>query len=267
MRRLWLKYDFDEAALKLKGKPPDPSNVLQTIDENTRAISIRDGKTVALFLRNAIPTDIQRRAYKDYKIVNDLPGNRVDAVGTIPLPRHRRRDGTWSPRWGVNEAVLRVLKERGVGYGILGYLARPYRKTRLTREKPELLNRNRILVDLVDDLYRKHLPAERVSQVAVLERFPHYRLWTTAFSSIYLAKNWQTNFHRDGNLRGARTVIMAMGRFTGGALVIARWRIGFALQPGDLLIFDAEELHGNLPFEGERLSAAFFCTRGICNCG
>jgi hypothetical protein len=48
---------------------------------------------------------------------------------------------------------------------------------------------------------------------------------------------------------------------------LPRWRIAFALQPGDLLLFDPQQLHGNLPFKGRRLSAAFFCARRIAKCG
>ena len=50
---------------------------------------------------------------------------------------------------------------------------------------------------------------------------------------------------------------MALGGFTGGELVFPRWRIMIAFKPGDLLLFDPQQLHGNLPFEGERLSAIF----------
>jgi len=35
----------------------------------------------------------------------------------------------------------------------------------------------------------------------------------------------------------------------------------------DLLLFDPQQLHGNLPFEGERLSAIFYCERRIAECG
>jgi hypothetical protein len=74
---------------------------------------------------------------------------------------------------------------------------------------------------------------------------------------IYAPTN-SSHFQRDENLKGAMTTITPMGDFTGGALVFARWRIAIPYKPGDVVLFDAEELHGNLPFEGERLSAAFY---------
>jgi hypothetical protein len=63
------------------------------------------------------------------------------------------------------------------------------------------------------------------------------------------------------------TAITPLGNFSRGALVLLRWRIAIPYKPGDLLLFDAEELHGNLPFEGERLSAAFYCSRHIADFG
>jgi len=70
-----------------------------------------------------------------------------------------------------------------------------------------------------------------------------------------------------GNLRGVMTALIAMGNFEGGALVLPRWWRAISLRPGDLLLFDPQNLHGNLPFQGERLSAAFYCERRIADCG
>jgi hypothetical protein len=55
------------------------------------------------------------------------------------------------------------------------------------------------------------------------------------------------------------TALMATGDFKGGHLVIPRWGIAIVLRPGDLLLFDAEELHGNLEMKSDRLSFAFYC--------
>jgi hypothetical protein len=63
------------------------------------------------------------------------------------------------------------------------------------------------------------------------------------------------------------TALMPMRNITNGELVLPRWRIALALKPGDLLLFDPQQLHGNLPFEAKRLSAAFFCAGGIVVCG
>jgi hypothetical protein len=264
MKIIWLKHDYLEAALKLKGKPPHRSNVRRTLREDSMLIS-PDGKIVALYLRDAIPLRLQKRAYKVLRHVDELPANRVPAVGTVSLPRGRRKDGTWSPRWGVNEKVLRVLRRRGVRTGIIGYL--PCHKTRLTKRHPEMLVRNKALIKLIDSLYLKYLRAFHDEQMDLLEKVRRCRLGNTAFTTLYVTKNWQTSCHRDGNLKGTMTAITTLGEFTGGALVLVRWSVAIPYQPGDVLFFDAEQLHGNLPFEGQRVSVTLYCARKILKCG
>jgi hypothetical protein len=261
---IWLKHDYQGAALKLKGKSPDPSHIRQSLYEDSKLIS-PDGSIVALFLRDVIPAPLHERAYKLLKRVDELPENRVTAVGTIPLPRRRKKDGTWSPRRGVNEKVLRVLKKQGVRSGIIGYL--PCHKTRLTKRHPEMLLRNEALIKIMDRLYAEHLPTFYGKQLGVVKKVPCYRLWNTVFTTVYITKNWQTCYHHDGNLKGVMSGIMSLGNFTGGELVLARWGVAIPYKPGDVLFFDAEQLHGNLPFEGKRLSAIFYCARRIADCG
>jgi hypothetical protein len=108
------------------------------------------------------------------------------------------------------------------------------------------------------------MPRCYTTQRTVVDQVPRWRLWDTVFTTIYIAKNFRTAYHRDtGNMRGVMSALMAMGRFTGGELILPRWRIAIAIMPGDLLLFDPQQLHGNLPFEGERLSAIFYCADGI----
>jgi hypothetical protein len=63
------------------------------------------------------------------------------------------------------------------------------------------------------------------------------------------------------------TALVPMGEFTDGGLVLPRYRIAIAFKPGDLLLFDPQEVHGNLPFTGKRLSLALYCARCIADCG
>ena len=101
-----------------------------------------------------------------------------------------------------------------------------------------------------------------------VEKAPNWRLWNTAFTSIHINKNLRSAYHVDsGNLKGVMSAMMPIGKFIGGELVLARWRIALAYKPGDLLLFNPQELHGNLPFEGERLSAIFYSAGGIAKCG
>ena len=265
MKTLLLKYDLKGQARRLKGKFPDASHVRETIKEDIKLIG-PDGTIVAVFLRDVIPSHLYKLAYELWSPVSEPPSNRAVAAGS-PSLRRLKSDGTLSKRRGIPRNVVKVLKAQGAAHGMIGYFdssGRHFRKTTLTRQYPEMLAGNRRLIHLVDGLYKKHLPTYYAKQRAVIETVPQWGLWQTVFSTIYIAKNFRTAFHLDtGNLPGM-SALMPMGKFTGGELVLPRWRIAFAFKPGDLLFFDSRQhLHGNLPFEGERLSAIFFCAGRI----
>ena len=257
MKTLRLTDDFKEEAARMKGKFPHPENANQILTEDTTVFS-PDGSPAAVFRRNVIPPFLRLRANELLKPVNGLVSNRATAMGTSSLARSVNKYGIPSPQRGVNENVLSVSPAR---QALLGW-DRPDHQTTLTREHPEMIDGNRAFIELVDSLYAKYLPEFYAKQLALVETVP-WRLWRTVFPALYVAKNFQTAYHRDGNLKGAMTAITPLGNFSGGDLVLLRWRIRIPYKPGDFLLFDAEELHGNLPFEGERLSVAFYCSRHI----
>ncbi len=194
----------------------------------------------------------------------------LSAVGAPSLPK-LKEDGTLSPRHGVPRNVLKVLETQGVRQGALGYFDatahKPCHKTPLTIRRPELLYRNKDLVKRVAKLYAKYAPVPYALQLAEVKKCPCLRLWKTAFTTLYAIKSLRCAYHYDsGNLRGVMSALMPMGHFTGGELVLPRWRRAIAFKPGDLLLFDPQQLHGNLPVTGERLSAILYCERRIALC-
>lgn len=74
----------------------------------------------------------------------------------------------------------------------------------------------------------------------------------------------RSGYHGDeSNLPGGMSALLSLGDFSGGQLVVPRWRIAFELMPGDLLLFDGLQLHGNLPIVGDRASLVLYCARGL----
>jgi hypothetical protein len=270
MKTHWLMHDYREATAALRGKYPAPSHADQTIDEDTVVIA-PDGSILAVLITQQISTALHKPAYLDWKSVNELPSNRATAIGSPSLPRCRV-DGTLSERRGVPKPVLEILKGQDVGQGTLGYLDatpdQPCHKSPLSIKRPEMLDRHARLIKRVDELYARHIPSLYRRQRAEVGKVPHWHLCDTVFTTIYIIKNLRTAYHTDtGNLRGVMSAMMPLGNFTGGELILARWRIAIALKPGDLLFFDPQQLHGNLPFDGERISAVFYCERRIADCG
>jgi Oxygenase domain of the 2OGFeDO superfamily len=255
MRSILLECDFETVASKLAGQFPHRSHADLMLDADAQLVSSKG--ICAVFLCGVIPPELHRLAFWLWQPVDGLLSNRATAVGTASLPRSTNRNGRTSPRSGVNERVLEVLEGR---QGILGYTGKPLRQTALTIEHSEMAEGNRRLIELVDRLYKKHAPHLYAKQAAALRSAPQVRFWETAFTTIYLAKNFRTAYHRDsGNLHGVFSALMPTGKFTGGELILPRWRIGIAFKPGDLLLFDPQQIHGNLPIQGERVSAAIYC--------
>lgn len=265
MKILAVKKDYLVEASRLRGKLPDRSHVDFTLDADTKVIA-PDGSITAVLICEAIPAALHKRAYELWKPINGLPSNRPTALGTKRLARSVSKSGVASPRTGVNAYVLKHLPART---GILGFRDLTCPRTALTLRHPEMIIGNRELTERIDAIYGKYMPHLYARQRSEIERADsRWRLWTTVFSTIYLAKNWQTGYHTDGgNMPGVMSALTPTGRFTGGELVLPRWRVAIAFRPGDLLLFDPQQVHGNLPISGERISAAFYCGGDISRCG
>jgi hypothetical protein len=82
--------------------------------------------------------------------------------------------------------------------------------------------------------------------------------------SIRIPARNASPYHADRrNLPGTMTALLSPGDFTGGQLLLARWRLAFDLRPGDLLLFDGLQPHSNLPIVGDRASLVLYCARGL----
>jgi hypothetical protein len=127
------------------------------------------------------------------------------------------------------------------------------------------------LIEFIDAEYRLQAPRIYARQKAEVWHVPNWRLWDTVFTTGYLIKKVEARYHADaGNLRGVLSVIMPLGNFRGGSLIIVRWGLRVDYTTGDLLYFNAKNLHGNLPVENSvgagRVAAIFYCEGRIGQC-
>lgn len=255
MQTLQMERDYIKEVGKLVGQFAAPSHADVTLDTDSRVVA-PDGDIIAVLLCQVVRSDLHKRAFELLKVVKDRPSHRASAMGTRSLPKSINLDGSPSPRTGVNKRVVDV---SGAYEGRLGW-DRSDHETKLTIENRELLFGNQSLIKQMDRLYREHLPLAYAQQARAIGRFPQCRLLETVFTSIYVGRNFRTAYHRDANnLAGARTCLFPTGNFAGGELVLPRFRIAFAFRPGDVLFFDPDQVHGNLPFTGERISMALYC--------
>lgn len=245
----------------------DPTHYDRRINQD--ALILVPGDTItALLLKDCFSARLLKDAYELSKLIHDMPDRRPKALGSKSMPRilNDGRVGTYD---ATPNSIVKILERDDVRQGVFGAVGatagrRPHLSS-LTREKPDFLNRLRPLIEEVNLLYAQLLPSPYQFQRREVKKAPaEFRLWHTAFSSAYMPVHLRSGYHGDeSNLRGGMSALLSLGDFTGGQLVVPRWRIAFELMPGDLLLFDGLQLHGNLPIAGDRASLVLYCARGL----
>ncbi len=96
----------------------------------------------------------------------------------------------------------------------------------------------------------------------------HWRMYDTAFTTLYVLKNAPTAIHKDtADALGTFGCMACLGGFEGNELVFPKYRIGVDYRPGDVILADVHEFHTNLPLlSGERVSCVFFVREGMNEC-
>jgi hypothetical protein len=234
-----------------------------------------DGSPLLRLVKHALDAPLVKRSYDVVRAVKGDPSNRPEIFGRGASMRRIRIDGELSPRVATPREVTAYVGGRADLVGFYKYRknavtgAPPCRATGWTRKKPLLLSLLAPLVVAVDEVYRVELPVAYARQKAYMDSVAdQWRLGNTVFSTLYAIKNLPTACHRDGfDFTGGFGVMSTFGDFDGGALVFPRYRVGVNYQPGDVLLADVHELHGNLPLiTGERVTAVFFARSGMDKC-
>ena len=245
----------------------DPRHATRRIDSNALILT-PGGRITALLLKNCFSEQLLRDPYELATLIHDMPDRRPKAVGSKSMPRILN-NGDLGTYIATPDSVVKILKRDDVRQGLFGAVGgtsgRPPHLSNLTRAKPEYLSRLRPLIEEVNRIYAKYLPSFYEFQRRELKKTSQeFRMWHTAFSSAYMPVHLRSGYHGDeSNLPGGMSALLSLGYFTGGQLVVPRWRIAFELIPGDLLLFDGLQLHGNLPVAGDRASLVLYCARGL----
>jgi hypothetical protein len=92
----------------------------------------------------------------------------------------------------------------------------------------------------------------------------------TPFTTVTINNTWPTAVHTDkGDLDAgfSNLTVLRRGSYTGGVFVFPRYRIGFDLHDGDLILMNAHEWHGNTQIVcatcGEKLNGYHECERTV----
>jgi hypothetical protein len=254
--QLSLNDDFNWLQREMRGQLPGPQHVKHPVgDEDTKVLA-PDGSVVLVYLKQVITPVLYKKAMRYWwPAATQELSNRFSATAKKPTLQNKRLR--------IPKAVLKTMKSR---QALMGYTVNREvcSQTPLSKAQPELLNHNKVLIKFIAGLYKKHLPELYAWQMAQVEGKPH--LFDTPYTTVYAVKSLQAALHPDmRNLIGSMSVIMPMGEFEGGELVLIRYLMKVNYKPGDLLFFNASLFHGNLDIQGIRMSMVAYTDRGIVN--
>ncbi|MBZ5645337.1 MAG: hypothetical protein LAO19_21460 [Acidobacteriia bacterium] len=249
MKLLQLSHDDKQGALQLKGTYANETHYDHVVDDDTVVLT-PNGDVLAVLVAGVISPRARRGTYIHLRTIYGMPSNRATAVYRgSSLPRIRKRDGSLSRTREVPHSILALLHRKGVRADVLGYLdATPrIRRCRLSSwslKNPEVLRGIRNFVHEVDDVFRSWIPDRYFAQLGVVHRVPGWYLHGTAFTTITVNKNFRTAYHTDkGDLKVGFSTLTTLGKFSGGLLVIPRYRVAFDVRPGSVLMMDAHQFH------------------------
>lgn len=242
------------------------------LGEEDTFVTKPDGSCLCIFLKNAIPVDVNTQAWSVLHGYNEKTDNRGVAAGIKARPL-KKLDGTLSKQ-------MKVPRGWEVISGVIGFFERsprfPYcHPCGWVVNNPEKYKALIPLCEHVDGLFRAHLPDRWNAQKAIADTVhPAWRIGGTTFSTLTINKNFRTAAHLDaGDLPDGMSCISVIteGRYVGGKLAFPDFRVAADLKTGDLLIFDPHEWHGNtqivpLTKKTQRCSIVYYMREKMCKC-
>jgi hypothetical protein len=229
------------------------------------------GFLLAVLIKQCLDADLCKKTYELLRTVDGEPSNRPGIIGEGARQADIRKDGSVSPRTGkVPKAILEAY---GGKADMLGhyYYRQPAKcgPTSWTLRKPALYGQSLELVKEINDVYKTYLPKEHTHQMEYVNLVEKdFKIENTAFTTLYVLKNAPTATHVDTfDYPEAFGVMATLGDFEGGAICFPRFRIAIDYRPGDVLLADVHQLHGNFPvLSGERVACVLFVRKDIHKC-
>jgi hypothetical protein len=125
------------------------------------------------------------------------------------------------------------------------------RPCRFNIEFPEKYKKVIPLIEEIDELYKKYIPASYKKQYDKAKQ-TYFRIGKTSFTTVTTNVNFQTTIHTDkgddaegfGNL-----AVIENGKYSGGETCFPQYGIGVNVRTGDILFMDVHQWHGNLPIK------------------
>jgi Oxygenase domain of the 2OGFeDO superfamily len=251
--------------------------MIDLLVEETSEVYTPGGELLAKYLRAALPEDMSKTVYQVLRSSAKESLNRgmAGGIGTTGEKSQIRIRKDGIPARTNNPGASKPIRSGIVGY-FDRYIRIPYcRQTAWTMSNPDYFMAALPALQLADRLFAEHIPDRYAVQQAYVNRT--HREWVipgTVFTTVTVNSNFQTAQHKDaGDLREGFGVMVCLGHdFTGGYLMFPKYKVGFAMRPGDLILADVHQFHCNTPIkltksDGERLSLVLYFRENMERCG
>jgi hypothetical protein len=172
----------------------------------------------------------------------------------------------WSARYKQEGKTSKMRVNNNVYSSVLGYFEQtpfmglPCRLTSYTQKYFDQYQHGLPFIRAIDGVFKELIPDRHAKQKAAAAEAPAYQIEGTAFSSVTINRNFRTAMHMDdgdfkegyGNLS-----VIERGKYTGGATIFPRYRVGFNVRTGDFLAMDVHEWHCNTEMTESASDKAF----------
>src|ERR1700676_148475 len=120
----------------------------------------------------------------------------------------------------------------------------------------------------VDTIYAQELPEHYARQMNFMKVVSvDFKFEGTTFSTCTVNRNLRTAYHTDRDDFGGGMGNLVVLTREDGALAMPKYRVAFRPRPTDVRLMNVHEMHHNLPFTGERLTAVLYAREHIDECG
>lgn len=184
-------------------------------------------------------------------------------------------------RWIMEELISGTNYANPVYSGVAGYYDRypriPYcRETSYTALQKEKFEKGIPFIETLSDGFKRFLPERYGNQLRAIESIDQsFRIGRSVYTTLTLNKNFRTAAHRDAgdlpNGFGNLTAVSENG-WEGGYLCFPEYRAAVNVRPGDLLLMDVHQIHGNTPIKGidgnppDRISIVAYFRENMFQC-
>lgn len=222
--------------------------------------STGEKKLLARFRKHVLPNDLVKTGWEAYYQTAAASRNRGAAAGPIKVDSNywKKRKPVeikkWSARYQQDGKLSKMRVNNNVFSSVLGYFEQtpfmglPCRLTSYTQKYFHQYKHGIPFIQAIDAAFKRLIPDKHKKQLAAVKEKPTYQVADTAFSSITINRNFRTALHMDdGDFREGfgNLSVIERGKYSGGATIFPRYKIGFNVRTGDFLAMDVHEWHCN----------------------